>query len=96
MGCNDILHVVASWPSASSKYRNASRDAILRRLVRRCSVDKLWWYVVVSNESPFSFAELVIGVIADVWDAAGRGLATSLFVACVFLGPVLGPIVGSL
>jgi len=33
------------------------------------------------------------GVIADVWDAAGRGHATSLFVACVFVGPVLGPIV---
>ncbi|KIM80274.1 hypothetical protein PILCRDRAFT_822775 [Piloderma croceum F 1598] len=33
------------------------------------------------------------GVIADIWDAAGRGLATSLFVACVFVGPVLGPIV---
>jgi len=34
------------------------------------------------------------GVIADMWDAAGRGPATSLFVACVFIGPVLGPIVG--
>lgn len=36
------------------------------------------------------------GIIADVWDAAGRGLATSLFTASVFLGPVLGPIVSSL
>lgn len=35
------------------------------------------------------------GVIADVWDPAGRGLATSLFTAAVFLGPVLGPIVSS-
>jgi MFS transporter, DHA1 family, multidrug resistance protein len=36
------------------------------------------------------------GLIADVWDPAGRGLATSLFTASVFLGPVLGPIVSSL
>ncbi|KAF5313645.1 hypothetical protein D9611_010182 [Ephemerocybe angulata] len=33
------------------------------------------------------------GVIADIWDAKGRGLAVSLFTASVFLGPVLGPIV---
>ncbi|KAF8980584.1 MFS polyamine transporter [Cyathus striatus] len=33
------------------------------------------------------------GVIADIWDAAGRGPATSLFTFSVFLGPVLGPIV---
>ncbi|KAF8154437.1 MFS polyamine transporter [Crassisporium funariophilum] len=33
------------------------------------------------------------GVIADIWSAAGRGPATSLFTASVFLGPVLGPIV---
>jgi DHA1 family multidrug resistance protein-like MFS transporter len=32
------------------------------------------------------------GLIADIWDPAGRGLATSLFTASVFLGPVLGPI----
>jgi DHA1 family multidrug resistance protein-like MFS transporter len=36
------------------------------------------------------------GLIADVWDPAGRGLATSLFTASVFLGPVLGPIASSL
>lgn len=34
------------------------------------------------------------GVIADIWDAVGRGQATSVFTACVFIGPVLGPIVG--
>lgn len=35
-------------------------------------------------------AELFTGIIADIWDAGGRGPATSLFVACVFLGPVMG------
>jgi len=33
------------------------------------------------------------GVIADIFPADGRGLATSLFTAGVFLGPVMGPIV---
>jgi len=33
------------------------------------------------------------GLIADVWSAIGRGPATSLFTASVFLGPVLGPII---
>ncbi len=37
-----------------------------------------------------------IGIIADVWPALGRGPATSLFSASVFMGPVLGPIVGGL
>lgn len=36
------------------------------------------------------------GLIADIWDPAGRGLATSMFTAAVFLGPVLGPIGSSL
>ncbi|KAG7441532.1 MFS general substrate transporter [Guyanagaster necrorhizus] len=34
------------------------------------------------------------GIIADVWPALGRGPATSLFSASVFMGPVLGPLVG--
>lgn len=34
------------------------------------------------------------GVIADMFDANERGLATSLFAAAPFLGPVIGPIVG--
>lgn len=34
------------------------------------------------------------GVIADMFDAEERGLATSLFAAAPFLGPALGPIVG--
>ncbi|KZP33542.1 MFS general substrate transporter [Athelia psychrophila] len=44
----------------------------------------------------FAVAPLVNcgGVIADIWDGGRRGAATSLFTACVFLGPVLGPIVG--
>ncbi|KAJ8690033.1 hypothetical protein PTI98_012879 [Pleurotus ostreatus] len=33
------------------------------------------------------------GVIADIWSAETRGLATSLFTASVFMGPVMGPIV---
>jgi MFS transporter, DHA1 family, multidrug resistance protein len=41
-------------------------------------------------------AENTAGVIADIWDPVGRGPATSLFVACVLLGPVMGPIVGGL
>lgn len=36
------------------------------------------------------------GVIADMWDPMNRGIATSVFASAVFLGPVLGPIVGSL
>lgn len=34
------------------------------------------------------------GVIADMFPAAQRGLALTLFAAAPFLGPVLGPIVG--
>lgn len=34
------------------------------------------------------------GVIADMFPAAQRGLATTLFAAAPFLGPVIGPIVG--
>ncbi|KAL6880731.1 MFS general substrate transporter [Trichoderma novae-zelandiae] len=34
------------------------------------------------------------GVIADMYDAAHRGLAMALFAAGPFMGPVLGPIVG--
>ncbi|KAJ6587791.1 MFS polyamine transporter [Mycena sp. CBHHK59/15] len=43
----------------------------------------------------FAVAPLVNagGVIADIWSAETRGLATSLFSASVFLGPVMGPIV---
>ncbi|KAA1477951.1 MFS polyamine transporter [Dentipellis sp. KUC8613] len=44
----------------------------------------------------FGCAPLILsgGVIADIWDAAGRGMASSLFGASVFLGPALGPVVG--
>ncbi|PWY66430.1 MFS general substrate transporter [Aspergillus heteromorphus CBS 117.55] len=34
------------------------------------------------------------GVIADMFTAKDRGVATSLFAAAPFLGPVLGPIIG--
>ncbi|ORY88386.1 major facilitator superfamily domain-containing protein [Leucosporidium creatinivorum] len=34
------------------------------------------------------------GVIADTWDAVGRGNAMSVFSASVFIGPVIGPIIG--
>ncbi|KAI0300489.1 MFS polyamine transporter [Multifurca ochricompacta] len=33
------------------------------------------------------------GVMADLWDAAGRGPAASLLFTSIFLGPALGPVV---
>jgi DHA1 family multidrug resistance protein-like MFS transporter len=36
------------------------------------------------------------GVFADMWDPVNRGIATSVFASSVFLGPVIGPVVGSL
>ena len=36
------------------------------------------------------------GLMFDIWDPIRRGIATALFVAGVFVGPVLGPIVGGL
>jgi MFS family permease len=36
------------------------------------------------------------GVIADMWDPMNQGIATSVFASAVFLGPVVGPIFGSL
>ncbi|KAJ7171197.1 major facilitator superfamily domain-containing protein [Mycena filopes] len=43
----------------------------------------------------FGVAPLVSGggLIADIWAVESRGLATSMFAASVFLGPVMGPIV---
>lgn len=37
-----------------------------------------------------------LGVIADIWSAEGRGPATSVFTAALFVGPVMGPIVAGL
>ena len=37
--------------------------------------------------------KLIIGVIADVWSAVGRGPASAFFGAGLFLGTVSGPIV---
>ncbi|KIY53724.1 MFS polyamine transporter [Fistulina hepatica ATCC 64428] len=34
------------------------------------------------------------GVIADIWDATGRGPARAAFLFCLFLGPTIGPIIG--
>ncbi|KAF7969427.1 hypothetical protein HWV62_27375 [Athelia sp. TMB] len=34
------------------------------------------------------------GVLVDIWDPARRGHAVAIFAACVFIGPVCGPIVG--
>ncbi|KAI1798447.1 MFS general substrate transporter [Ganoderma leucocontextum] len=44
----------------------------------------------------FACAPLTIcgGVMVDLWDPATRGIATAIFSAGVFIGPVLGPIVG--
>ncbi|KAJ7927029.1 major facilitator superfamily domain-containing protein [Mycena leptocephala] len=43
----------------------------------------------------FAVAPLVNagGVIADIWAVEKRGIASSMFAASVFLGPVMGPIV---
>ncbi|CAK5271079.1 unnamed protein product [Mycena citricolor] len=43
----------------------------------------------------FACAPLVSsgGVLADIWSVEKRGTATSLFVASVFLGPVMGPLI---
>ncbi|KAH9061862.1 MFS polyamine transporter [Lactarius vividus] len=45
----------------------------------------------------FACAPLTIsgGIIADIWDPTTRGIATSVFTMNVFLGPVIGPVVGS-
>ncbi|KAJ5758985.1 hypothetical protein N7520_006141 [Penicillium odoratum] len=43
------------------------------------------------GSSPFSNAG---GVIADIFTAEKRGLATSLFAGAPFLGPTLGPVIG--
>ncbi|KAJ3983565.1 MFS polyamine transporter [Lentinula detonsa] len=44
----------------------------------------------------FAVAPLITsgGILADIWNAQGRGYATSLFGGCVFLGPSLGPLIG--
>ncbi len=46
----------------------------------------------------FACAPLTIcgGVMVDIWDPATRGIATAIFSAGVFIGPVLGPIAGGL
>jgi MFS family permease len=36
------------------------------------------------------------GVIADIFPADSRGLATTLFAAAVFLGPTMAPVVSGL
>jgi MFS transporter, DHA1 family, multidrug resistance protein len=36
------------------------------------------------------------GLIADLWDAEGRGPASSLLFTSIFLGPALGPVVAGL
>jgi DHA1 family multidrug resistance protein-like MFS transporter len=38
-------------------------------------------------------SNFLIGVIADIWSAVGRGAATTLFCAGLFLGTVTGPII---
>ncbi|KIY63502.1 MFS general substrate transporter [Cylindrobasidium torrendii FP15055 ss-10] len=45
----------------------------------------------VCGSAPFTVA---IGTLIDIWAAMERGLPLCLFSASVFLGPVLGPIVG--
>jgi DHA1 family multidrug resistance protein-like MFS transporter len=44
----------------------------------------------------FASASLTVpaGSIADVWEPVGRGRAVSIYSATVFVGPILGPIIG--
>lgn len=63
-----------------------------------CGSQNIWTVIILRffagsfGSSPLTNAG---GVIADVFPAAQRGLAMSLFAAAPFLGPVMGPIAGN-
>lgn len=46
----------------------------------------------------FGSAALTLGggLMADLWDAVGRGRASTPFIGMIFLGPALGPLVAGL
>ncbi|BGP35356.1 hypothetical protein JCM10296v2_007192 [Rhodotorula toruloides] len=56
------------------------------------------WTIIIIRFLAACFASSPLtnagGVIADIWDPVGRGKAMALFSASVFVGPVLGPIIG--
>lgn len=49
-----------------------------------------------NSSKPSDVLTSILGVLVDIWDPARRGHAVAFFAACVFLGPVCGPIVGGL
>ena len=64
------------------------------------SPQPLWQLVVVRYIEASSLEHagryFVPGILADMWDPAHRGHAVSLFVACLFASPAIGPIMGGL
>lgn len=63
-----------------------------------CALAQNIWTLIICRFFAAVFASSPLvncgGVIADMWDPIRRGDAMSLFSASVFLGPVLGPILG--
>lgn len=63
-----------------------------------CALAQNIWTLIICRFFAAVFASSPLvncgGVIADMWDPVRRGDAMSLFSASVFLGPVLGPIIG--
>jgi hypothetical protein len=81
------------WASPRSQHRDSPCHSIPFWILCRRSTDQLRWYVLLLALHDVTHDMKYLGVIADIWPAVGRGPATSLFTASVFLGPVLGPIV---
>ncbi|GAA5905253.1 hypothetical protein JCM6882_003727 [Rhodosporidiobolus microsporus] len=56
------------------------------------------WTVIIIRFFAATFASSPLtnagGIIADIWDPVNRGKAMALFSASVFIGPVVGPIIG--
>ncbi|KAM0792068.1 hypothetical protein ACM66B_004773 [Microbotryomycetes sp. NB124-2] len=63
-----------------------------------CALTPTFGGLIVSRFIAGTFAASPLtncgGVVADIWDAVGRGPAMSLFSGSVFIGPVVGPIIG--
>ncbi|KAM0792067.1 hypothetical protein ACM66B_004772 [Microbotryomycetes sp. NB124-2] len=63
-----------------------------------CALTPTFGGLIVSRFIAGTFAASPLtncgGVVADMWDAVGRGPAMSLFSGSVFMGPVVGPIIG--
>ncbi|GAA5919902.1 hypothetical protein JCM1841_002104 [Sporobolomyces salmonicolor] len=63
-----------------------------------CGFGQNVWTVIICRFFAGTFASSPLtncgGVVADIWGPIERGPAMSVFSASVFLGPVLGPIIG--